>query len=81
MKFEPSRVDQGLWIKKSEHCEGYDYIATHVDDIIIVAKNPLKYMGHIEQHFQVRDVIDSSEYYLGNNIAKKSGKVVILTKK
>eukprot|EP00957_Ditylum_brightwellii_P171867 13083971-Ditylum_brightwellii.AAC.1 len=75
MKFEPSRVDQSLWIKKSEHYEGYDYIATHVDDFIIVTKNPLKYMGHIEQHFQVRDVMDSSEYYLGINIAKRSSKV------
>ena len=81
MGFEPTRADQDLWIKKSEQYEGYDYIATHVDDIIIVAKNPLEYMSHIEQHFQVRDVTDSPEYYLGNNIAKRNGKMVISTKK
>jgi hypothetical protein len=38
-------------------------------------------MSHIEQHFQVRDVTDSPEYYLGNNIAKRNGKTVITTKK
>eukprot|EP00957_Ditylum_brightwellii_P121308 9251360-Ditylum_brightwellii.AAC.1 len=41
-----------LWIKKSKHYEGYDYIATHVDDIILVAQNSLEYMSHIEQHFK-----------------------------
>eukprot|EP00957_Ditylum_brightwellii_P068452 5197187-Ditylum_brightwellii.AAC.1 len=51
MGCEPSRADQDRWIKKSSHYEGY-HIATHADDIIIMAKNPLKYMSHIEQHFQ-----------------------------
>eukprot|EP00957_Ditylum_brightwellii_P114597 8738375-Ditylum_brightwellii.AAC.1 len=76
MGFEPSRADQDLWIKKSMHYEGYDYIATHVDDIIVVANNPLEYMSHIEQHFQVRNVTDSPEYYLGNKWKK-----IISTKK
>eukprot|EP00957_Ditylum_brightwellii_P038250 2891997-Ditylum_brightwellii.AAC.1 len=52
MGFEPPMTDQDLWIKKSEHYEGYDYIATHV-----------------------RDITDSPEYYLGNNIAKRKSKV------
>eukprot|EP00957_Ditylum_brightwellii_P017990 1355824-Ditylum_brightwellii.AAC.1 len=81
MGFEPSRADQDLLIKKSEHYEGYDYIATHVDGIVIVTKNPIKCMSYIEQHFQVRDVTYSPEYYLGNNIAKRNGKLVISTKK
>eukprot|EP00957_Ditylum_brightwellii_P098639 7514092-Ditylum_brightwellii.AAC.1 len=38
--FEPSRVDQDLWIQESDEYEGYDYLATHVDDVIIVAKDP-----------------------------------------
>eukprot|EP00957_Ditylum_brightwellii_P172555 13136460-Ditylum_brightwellii.AAC.1 len=57
--FIPSRADQDLWIHKSEEYNVYDYIATNVDDLIIVSKNPLKYMNYIEQHFQVRDVTDS----------------------
>eukprot|EP00957_Ditylum_brightwellii_P061664 4679137-Ditylum_brightwellii.AAC.1 len=71
----------GFMDQKSKHYKGYDYIATHVDDIIIVAKNPLECMRHIEQHFQVRDVMDSPGYYLVNNIAKINGKVVISAKK
>eukprot|EP00957_Ditylum_brightwellii_P069951 5312174-Ditylum_brightwellii.AAC.1 len=59
MGFTPSRTDQDLWLRKSDEHKGYDCIATHVDDIIIVAKNPSKYMPHIEQHFQVQDVTDS----------------------
>eukprot|EP00957_Ditylum_brightwellii_P203109 15333253-Ditylum_brightwellii.AAC.1 len=49
--FEPSRVDQDLWIWKSDEYEGYDYLATHVDGIIIVTKDPTKYMDEIQQHF------------------------------
>ena len=31
-------------------------IATNVDDIIIVANNPSKYMNEIEQHFKLPDI-------------------------
>eukprot|EP00957_Ditylum_brightwellii_P043440 3293567-Ditylum_brightwellii.AAC.1 len=60
MGFIPSRADQDAWLRKSEDHAGYDYIAMHIDDIIIVAKNPAKYMTHIEQYFQVRGVTNSS---------------------
>ena len=46
--------------------DGYYYITTHVDIINTTAKNPSKYMNKIEQHFQVRNIIDSPDYYLGN---------------
>ena len=36
MGFEPSRYDTDAWIKEGLH--GYDYIATHVDDLMVVAK-------------------------------------------
>ena len=80
MGFTPSRADQDLWLRKSDEHKGYDYIATHVDDIIIVAKNPSKYMTHIEQHFQVRDVTDSPSYYLGNDLVRR-GKLIHLSTK
>ena len=57
--FTPSRADQYLWIRKSDKYEVYDYIATHVYDVIIAAKNPSKYMHEIEMHFKVRDITDS----------------------
>ena len=43
--FNPSRADQYLWRTKSDEYDGYDYIATHVNDIIIAENNPSKYMN------------------------------------
>ena len=63
--FTPSKVYQCFWIHKSRNYEGYYYIATHVDDFVIVANNPSKYMHDIEMHFKVRDITDSPNYYLG----------------
>ena len=54
--FTTYRADQDLWIHRSDYYEGYDYIETHVDDIIIADKNPSKYMHAIEMHFKVRDI-------------------------
>jgi hypothetical protein len=69
--FKPTRADQDLWIRKSDDYNGYDYIATHVDDIIIAAKRPAEeYMAQIEQEFLVRNKEDSPTYYLGSNIKK-----------
>eukprot|EP00957_Ditylum_brightwellii_P099964 7617776-Ditylum_brightwellii.AAC.1 len=47
LDFEPSKVDQDLWLRKQYTYECYDYIATHVDSIIIVTKNSTKYMDII----------------------------------
>eukprot|EP00957_Ditylum_brightwellii_P173649 13221037-Ditylum_brightwellii.AAC.1 len=38
MGFVPIRVDQDLWIKKSDNYPGYDYIVMHVDNLIIASK-------------------------------------------
>ena len=70
MGFNPSRPNQDLWWRKSNDYEGYDYVATHVDDIIIVSKNPTQYMIKLEQEFNIRNIEDSPSYYLGNNIKR-----------
>ena len=70
MGFEPTRADQDLWIRRSDDYDGYDYIATHVDDLIIVSKDPSQYMSQLEQQFKIRDISDSPEYYLGNDLRK-----------
>ena len=57
--FTLSRTDQGFWMIKSYKYDGYNYIATHVDEIIIAAKDPSKYMNETEQKFQVQNIIDS----------------------
>lgn len=70
MGFQPSRADQDLWWKKSPDYEGYDYIATHVDDIICAARDPSTYMSQIEQEFKLRDLTDTPDYYLGNDLTR-----------
>jgi Reverse transcriptase (RNA-dependent DNA polymerase) len=80
MGFTCSRADLDLWIKKSEDYEGYDYIATHVDDLIIAAKNPANYMNEIEQEFLIRNKAYSPSYYLGNDI-KQVGKGIHISSK
>ena len=70
MGFKSSRVDHDLWYKKSEDHSGYDYIATHVDDVIIAAKRPMDCMALIKKEFVLRDMEDSPKYYLGNNVKK-----------
>ena len=81
MGFTPSRADQDLWWIKSTDYEGYDYIATHVDDVICAAKNPMKYLATIEQEFKVRDLSGSPSYYLGNDMEKCGIKFHVSTKK
>eukprot|EP00957_Ditylum_brightwellii_P109730 8370211-Ditylum_brightwellii.AAC.1 len=80
MGFPPSRADQDLWLKKLGQHKGYDCIATHVDDLIIMVKEPQKYMNHIEQHVQVRDVTDSPKSHLGNDVILNGKKIYISTK-
>lgn len=74
MGFTPSRADQDLWWRKSDDYNGYDYIATHVDDIICVARDPSKYMAEIETEFKLRDLTDQPSYYLGNDLTKIGNK-------
>jgi len=71
MGFVPTRADQDLWYRKADDHSGYDYIATHVDDIAIAAMRPAEYMNMIEQEFLVRNKEDSPSYYLGNDLQIK----------
>ena len=70
MGFTPSRADQDLWWRKYDDYEGYDYISTHVDDFLIAAKKPGKYIRQIEKNFILRTVEDSPSYYLGKEIKR-----------
>ena len=68
--FVPSRADPDLWIKKSEDGSSYEYIATHVDDIVIAAKDPMQYIDKLKTVYPLRNVEVDAEYYLGNNIER-----------
>jgi hypothetical protein len=64
--FTPSRADPDLWLKKTKY--GYDYIATHVDDLIVVSKTPQEYIALIEQEFALRNIESEPSYYLGTSL-------------
>jgi hypothetical protein len=71
MGFVPTRADQDLWYRKADDHDGYDYIATHVDDIAIAALRPAEYMSMIKQ--ELRNKEESPSYYLGNDLKLKPG--------
>ena len=74
--FQPSRADPDLWIKENE--EGYDYIATHVDDVIVASKNPQQYISLIEQEYALRNIEVDPSYYLGARLTKRpDGKILM----
>eukprot|EP00957_Ditylum_brightwellii_P145571 11084144-Ditylum_brightwellii.AAC.1 len=64
MAFSPSRVGQDLWVRKLDDYEGYNFITTHVDDIIIAARHLTKYMNHIEHNFQGKYLHLSTKKYV-----------------
>ena len=72
MDFKPNRSDPDLWIKESEDGKNYEYITTYVDDIIIVADKPMKYLEIIKSKFPIRNIEEMPEHYLGNNLEMQS---------
>eukprot|EP00957_Ditylum_brightwellii_P044479 3374267-Ditylum_brightwellii.AAC.2 len=80
MGFLLLQADQDLWLRKLDQYSGYNFIATHVVDLIIVAKELMGYMTKIEHHFQVRDVTDSLSYYLGNNTMRRGDQLCLSMK-
>eukprot|EP00957_Ditylum_brightwellii_P186166 14172800-Ditylum_brightwellii.AAC.1 len=59
MGFEPSKADQYLWIKKFKHYERYDYIATHVRDVM---DSPEYYLGNSIAKRNGNVVISTKKY-------------------
>ena len=76
MGFKPTRADPDLWIKSTSNNEKYEYIATYVDDIIIVAEEPSKYLDIIKKKFPIRNIEELPEYYLGNNLEIRKNKTI-----
>ena len=65
MGFRPSQTDFDLWIRpRSYH---YEYIATHVNDILVFSKNPMSFLEEVQTKFKLQG-IGMPEYYLGGNV-------------
>ena len=52
-----------------------------MDDVIITANNPSKYIHEIDMDFKVRDITDSLIYYLGNELVWIVNFINVLWKK
>ena len=76
MGFKPTRADADLWIKLSEDKKTYEYIATHVDDVICVGNKPEKYINRLKEKFSIRNISMNPEYYLGNDLSKQLDKTI-----
>ena len=68
MGFTLSRADLDLWLKLSSEHDKYEYIATYVDDIIIVTINPTQYLDVLADKFSMKHIETNPKYYLGNNL-------------
>ena len=74
--FKPSRADADLWLKESDDGITYDYIATHVDDVICVGKSPEKYIDILKEQFPIRNIELTPAYYLGNTLERRDNRTM-----
>ena len=64
MGFRPSEADFDLWMRpKDDH---YEYVATHVDDIMVFSKDCMSIINQIRETFDLKGV-GTPEYYLGGD--------------
>ena len=50
--FGPARYDDNVWINPRE--DGHDYVATHMDGFIVVAKDIVSCIKQIKENFNLR---------------------------
>jgi hypothetical protein len=63
--FKKTKHDPDLWIvDKSSH---YEYLATYVDDILILNKDPMEVIKSLEKTFMLKSV-GIPEYYFSGNV-------------
>jgi hypothetical protein len=71
LNFVPTRYDPDVWIRMNESGTGYEYVCTHVDDFMIIAKKPAVIMAALQDVYQINESsIGPPEYYLGNDYKK-----------
>ena len=76
--FQPSKADSDLWMRDCK--THYEYIATWVDDLLIVPHEPMQIITDLEKVFQLKGT-GVPEYYLGGDIRRvqKDGKSYLQT--
>ncbi|MGH7955002.1 MAG: reverse transcriptase domain-containing protein, partial [Gloeomargaritales cyanobacterium] len=64
--FKSTRFNPDVWYRDRGDGTGYDYICTHVDDLLVFAKDPKQYIDVLSEKYTLRDV-KRPDYYLGNS--------------
>ena len=74
MGFTPTCFDPDVWIRG--HNSGYDYIGTHTDDVLVVAKHPTRVFEKFQKTYTIKKFVPPL-HHLGCNYAqvKKGSKV------
>ena len=67
MVFKPTRFDPDVWIRGREG--GYDYIGTHTDDVLVVAKNLARIFEKLQETYTIKK-FGPSLHYLGCDYAQ-----------
>ena len=60
--FEPSRIDGSFWYHLRKDGSGYDYIASHVDDLMIAAENVKQIVKFLKDQFIIKDEALPDDY-------------------
>ena len=72
--FEPCiGADDNVYIKAEKDNDGneyYSYLIVYVDDVLLIHKDPDKYMNLINRDFRLKDPPESPTMYLGADICK-----------
>eukprot|EP00536_Pseudo-nitzschia_multiseries_P008477 jgi/Psemu1/20504/gm1.20504_g len=65
-------------MKLREDKKSYDYIGTHVDDLMVVSRKPQEWIALIEQEFALRNIESEPRYYLGTSLTRiKDGRLLL----
>ena len=68
--FTLTQYDKDVWIQLNEDGDCYDYICKHVDDFMIVGKDPKAIMDMIQAIYAVKSIDGPPNYNLGNDYKK-----------
>ena len=68
--FKPSHADPDLWMKDCK--THYEYVATWVDDVLVMSKEPLKVIQDFKEagEYELKGV-GAPEYYLGGDLQQR----------
>ena len=86
MGFTQCLADNDLWFKE-DYCDDlgryYTYLCIYVDDILIISRNPNRYMKKMQEAYYIKpESIQAPDRYLGADIRKKispNGKCIWIT--